>query len=281
MPKSLLEALNNHPSLSNRAALFTCRDRGQDCQYLENLGTTANLSELVLDFRPRRYIPVERLADLMFYQNQLLLRQPTLKSLTVKYRHQGARPPVDRIQMEREERLPSIERLSLEGYCFGPDYREIKFHMNAQCLRSLTLVACTNVQLFLLTAKIKLSQLIIRGPRWEIDPWPPASGQIVLGCFLCKGHGFEELELESLGIPHSIVGRIVKNNGSTIRKLRLHNFEHAILQQGSSQPVSQLNSIPWNVIDRIRTCCPHLQSLELDLTETDIIGVSERHSPDL
>ena len=155
MSKSLLEALNNHPKLSHRAALFTCWDRGQDCQYLENLGTKANLSELVLDFRPRTGVIVERLADLMFYQKHLLLGQPTLKSLTIKYRRQRARLPVDRIQMEREERLPSIERLSLEGYCFGRDDREIYYHMDAKCLRSLTLVACTNLHLFPVIAKIK------------------------------------------------------------------------------------------------------------------------------
>ena len=281
MPKSLLEALNNHPTLSNRAALFTCRCLRQDSQYLENLGTTANLSELVIDFGQRRYIPAERLAELMFYQKQLLLSQPTLKSLTIKYTYQGARSSIGRIQMEREERLPSIERLTLDGYCFGLDDREINFHLDAQCIRSLTLVACKTLHLLLVTAQLKLSQLIIRGPRWEMDLWSAVSERSILETFLCKGHGFDELELESLGIPYAIVGMIFKENGSTIRKLRLHNFEHAVLCRSHSQPVPQFKSIPLNIIYRIRSCCPNLPSLELDLTETDIIGVSEFRPPNL
>ncbi|KAL9075730.1 MAG: hypothetical protein Q9161_001482 [Pseudevernia consocians] len=142
MPKSLLDALHNHPKLFDRAALFTCWGLNEEREYLENLGTAPNLSELVIDFRPRRYVTAERIAELIFYQKQLLLKQQNLKSLTIKYRSDYARPYFDQIRMDRQERVPSIERLSLERYFFNLDNSGIQFHMDAQSLRSLTLVAC-------------------------------------------------------------------------------------------------------------------------------------------
>lgn len=274
MPKSLLEALHNHLKLSNRAALFTCWGLNEERQYLESLGTAVDLSEIVIDFRPRRYVPLGRLAELMFYQKQLLLRQQNLKSLTIKYRYNEVGPFIDQIDMDEQERLPSIERLSLERYWFSRDNKGIPFHLNAQSLRSLTLVACTNWHLLLGIPEMKLSQLTIRGPKWRMDPWSAVPERIVLQSFLCKGHDFEELDLESLGISHAIIGVIVTSHGSTIRKLRIHNFEHAVLLWGT-QPVPQFKSTPSHLILSICKYCPHLRSLELDLTELDIAGVSE------
>lgn len=147
MPKSLLDALHNHTKLSNRTALFTCWGLNEERQYLENLGTAVNLSELVIDFRPRHHVTSERLAELTFYQTQLLFRQQSLKSLTIKYRYDGIGPSIDQIHMDRQEQLPSIERLSLERYCFGLDNRGIQSHMSARSLRSLTLVACKKLAL--------------------------------------------------------------------------------------------------------------------------------------
>lgn len=271
MPKSLLEALNNHPKLSNQAALFTCWGLNEERQYLESLGTAANLSDLVIDFRPRLRVPLGRLGELMFYQKQLLLRQQNLKSLTIKYRYNNCVMLIAQIVMDGQERLPSIERLSLERYSFSLDNGGIQFHMNAPSLRSLTLVACRNWHLLLGIPEMKLSQLIILGPKWKMDPWSAVPERIVLQSFLCKGHDFEQLELESLGISHAIIGVIIKSNGSAIRKLRIHNFEHAVLL-GGAQPVPQFKSLPSHIILSICKHCPHLRSLELDLTETDITG---------
>lgn len=280
MPKSLLQALHNHPKLFDRAALFTCWGLNEERQYLENLGTAPNLSELVIDFRPRLYVTAERLAELIFYQKQLLLKQQNLKSLTIKYKSDSAHRYSNQIQMDRQERLPSIERLSLERHFFMKDNSGIQFHMNAQSLRSLTLVACVNWHRLLGIPNMKLSQLIIRAPRWKMDPWSAVPERIILQSFLCKDHDFEELELDSLGISHAIIGAIVKRNGSTIRKLRIRNFEHAVIPWGGNQPVLQLKSIPSQIIRNICSFCPHLRSLELDLAETDITGVSEFPSQD-
>ena len=280
MPKSLLEALHNHPKLFDRAALFTCWGLNEEREYLENLGTAPNLSELVIDFRPRRYVTAERIAELIFYQKQLLLKQQNLKSLTIKYRSDYARPYFDQIRMDRQERLPSIERLSLERYFFNLDNSGIQFHMDAQSLRSLTLVACVSWHLLVGMRNMKLSQLIIRAPWWKMDPGSAATERIILQCFLCKDHDFEELELDSLGISHAIIGAIVRRSGSAIRKLRIHNFEHAVYLGGGNQPVPQLKSIPSQIIRNICSYCPHLRSLELDLAETDITGVSEFPSQD-
>lgn len=274
MPISLLKALHNHSKLSNRGALFTCWGLNEDRQYLENLGTAANLSEFVIDFRPRHYVTAERLAELTFYQKQLLLRQKNLKSLTIKYRYEDARPFIDQIPMDGQERLPSIEWLSLERYRFGPDNNGLQFHMNVRSLRSLTLVACTDWHLFLGMPELKLSQLIIRAPRWKVPPWPAVYERTILQAFLCKDHDFKELELESLGISYANIDMIVKRNGGTLRKLRIHNFEHAVFFGSINKPVLQVRSIPSKIISSICSCCPNLRSLELDLTETDITGVS-------
>ena len=280
MPRPLLEVLHNHPNLSNRAALFTCWGTNEDRQYLENLGASANLSELVIEFRPRRNVTAEQLAELMFYQKQLLLKQQSLKSLSIKYRYKDTRPFIDQIHMEREERLPSIERLSLDGYRFRSDHRAIQFHIIAQSVRSLTLIAPRDWHLLLENSQMNLSQLIIRGPRWKMDPWTAVSERLVLQSFLCKRHRLEELELESVGIPHAIVGKIVERNGRTIRKLRIHTLEHAVFVPGNKQPAPQSTSIPSYVISSIQRYCTHLRSLELDLTETDISGVSNPFSLD-
>ena len=216
MPKSLLDALHNHTKLSNRTAFFTCWGLNEERQYVENLGTAVNLSELVIDFSPRHHVTSERLAELTFYQTQLLFRQQALKSLTIDYRYDGIGPSIDQIHMDRQEQLPSIERLSLEHYCVGLDNRGIQLHMSARSLRSLTLVACKNWHLLLGIPEIKLSQLIIRCPKWKMDPWSAVPERIVLQSFLCKDHNFEELELESLGLSHAMIGVIVKRNGSTI-----------------------------------------------------------------
>lgn len=47
----------------------------EECQYLESLGTAANLSELVIDFRPCRYVTAERLGESISYQGRRLLGQ--------------------------------------------------------------------------------------------------------------------------------------------------------------------------------------------------------------
>ncbi len=275
MPKSLLEALHNHPKLPCRSALFACWGLNEERQYLEDLGTTPYLAELVIDFRPRRHVTAELLAELTFYQKQLLLKQQNLKSLTIKFRYEDARMYLDQIRIDQQEQLPSIERLSLERYFFIRDGSGIQFHIKAQSLWSLTLIACTHWELLLGIPDMKLSQLIIRAPRWKTNPWSAVPERITLQSFLCRDHDFEELELDSLGISHAIIGAIVKKNGSTIRKLRIHNFEHAVRHRTGHQPVPQFKSVPTQIIRNICFYCPHLRSLELDLTETGITGVSE------
>lgn len=276
MPKALLEALHNHPKLSNRVALFACWGLKEERQYLEDLGTTLNFSELVIDFRPRGYVAAERLAELVHYQKHLILGQTTLKSLTIKNRYPNARPLIEPIQVEQDERLPSVQRLSLEHYQFTRDIRGLQFHIDVQSLRSLVLVACANWHLLLEIPHFKLSQLIIRRARRRTVSGLAVSEKIILQSFLCGGHGFEELELESLGIFNTTIDDTVKSNsGSTIRKLRLHNLEHYVFTRGTNQPVPRLRSTPFPTILNICRYCTHLQSLELDLTETDIISVSE------
>lgn len=277
MPDYLLEVVDNHPKLTNRAALFTCWGLHEDRQYVESLMTTASLSELVIDLRPHCSVNWKRLIELMYYQAQLIVKQQTLKSLTIKYKPGNTRPFICHIQMEPGERLLSIERLSLEHYVFGLDNSEIQCHMNGQHLRSLILVACINPQILLASVQMKLSQLIIRGPMWNRSAWLALPDGWQLESFLCKGHGLQELELESLGISYEIVRPIVQINGATIRKLRFHNFEHAVLLPGSRQPILLFKSIPSHIIHSIWSFCPHLQSLELDLDETDITRVSEAH----
>lgn len=279
MPKYLLEAVDNHPKLSNRAALFTCWGLNEDRQYLENLTSTDNHSELVIDFRPRCSVTPEWLVELMSDQTQLLLRQQTLKSLTIKYNYGSTWPAIVPIGLTPEERSPSIERLSLEYHHFIPRNGETQLHINGRRLRSLILVDCTNPQRLLAGFPMKLSQLIIRGPRWVSNALRAVSDRIQIESALCKGYGLQELELESLGISHEIIKPIVKSNGDTIRKLRLHKFEHGILTQSYRQPVLQFKSIPPHIIHSIWSFCPHLQSLELDLTETDITRVSGSHPP--
>lgn len=279
MPEYLFGVVDNHPKLSNRAALFTCWGLNEDRQYLENLTTTANLSELIIDFRPHHSFAIKRISEVIFNQAQLILKQQVLKSLTIKYRYGSTYPFLAQILMKPGERLPSIERLSLERYNFGLTDGEIQFHMNGQHLRSLILVACMNMQILLAGVQMKLSQLIIRGPWWKPSNLSAISDRIQIESFLCKGHSLQELELESLGISYDVVRQIVQSNGDTIRKLRFHNFEHAILLLGCRQPVLQFKSIPPHIIHSIWSYCPHLQSLELDLTETDITTVSGIHPP--
>lgn len=82
--------------------------------------------------------------------------------------------------------------------------------------------------------------------------------------------------MESLGVSRAIIGVIVKRNGSTIRKLHIHNLEQAVLLWRTDQPVPQCeSSIPSHVILSIWSYCPHLRSPELDLTKTDITGHSD------
>lgn len=114
----------------------------------------------------------------MFYQAQLILERQTLKSLTIKYGYGSTLPFISQIQMKPGERLPSIERLSLERYGFGPGNGEIQLHMNGQHLQSLIMVACTNPQNRLADVEMKLSQLIIRGPRWKPSALPAVSDRI-------------------------------------------------------------------------------------------------------
>lgn len=197
--------------------------------------------------------------------------------MTIKYRDEGARPWFDQIQLDQQEHLPSVERLSLECYHFSRDNRGIQCHVNAQSLRSLTLIACTDWQL-LLAPELKVSQLIIQAPRWRMDPWSAVPERIILQSFLCKAHDFEELDLESLGITSAIIGAIIKSNGITIRRLRIHNFERAVLLSRTIQPVPQFKSIPSHIIRSICNYCPHLRSLEIDLAEIDITGVSRPFS---
>lgn len=115
---------------------------------------------------------------MMFYQAQLILGRQTLKSLTIKYGHGSTLPFISQIQMKPGERLPSIERLSLERYGFGPGNGEIQFHMNRPHLQSLIMVACTNPQNLLVDVQMKLSQLIIQGSRWKPSALPAVSDRI-------------------------------------------------------------------------------------------------------
>lgn len=108
-----------------------------------------------------------------------------------------------------------------------------------------------------------------------MDPLSAVPERIVLQSFLCKDHDFEELELESLGLSHAIIGVIVKRNGSTIRKLGIRNFEHTVLLWGTNRPASHFKCIPSQLILSISKYCPHLRALELDLNEIDITGVSQ------
>ena len=278
MPKSMLKALQNHSRLSNQAALFTCWGLNEDRQYLETLATAANLSELTIVFRPRQHVTSERLAELIIYQKQLLLRQENLKTLAIKYRYEHGGPFIHQIHMDRQERLPSIERLSLERYHFSLDNRGLQFHLNTQSLRSLTLVACRDWHLLLQLPDMKLSQLAIRKLWWRTDPWSAVSERMILQSFLCRGHDFEELELESLGLSHAMIRTVVKNTGATVRKLRIHNFEHAAIPLSTNQPVPLFKSVPAHIILSLANYCSHLHSLELDLAETDITGVSEPSS---
>ena len=126
---------------------------------------TPNLSELVIDFRPRRHVTADLLADLTFSQKQLLLKQQNLKPLTIKFTYEDARMYFDQIRIDRQEQLPSIERLSLECYFLIRDSSGIQFDIKTQSLWSLTLVACTQWDLLLGIPNMKLSQLIIRAPR--------------------------------------------------------------------------------------------------------------------
>ena len=190
MPKSLLQALHHHPKLSNRAALFSCWGLNEDRQTLEDLGTTANFSEFVIDFGPRHYVTAEGLAESVFCQKQLLLRQQTMKCMTIRNRydntHRFIDQFIDQVQMEREKLLPSIEKLSLERYRFDVHDIGIQCHINAQSLRSLTSVACANLQVLLIIARLKLSQLIIWVLRCAGSPWPAVSERIMLECLLAK-----------------------------------------------------------------------------------------------
>lgn len=149
MPQALIVALYNHPRLSNRAALFTCWGLKEERQYLQNLEAAPSLSELAIDFRQRQYVKAEQLAEPMFYQKKLLLRQQKMKSLTFCIRHEAEGRFVDQIDIDPQEWLPCIERLSLECYRFDSDRRGVQFHLSVHNLRSLTLIACTNWHLLL------------------------------------------------------------------------------------------------------------------------------------
>lgn len=167
----------------------------------------------------------------MFYQAQLILERQTLKSLTIKYGHGSTWPFISQIQMKPGERLQSIERLSLECYGFGPGNGEIQFHMNGQHLRSLIMVACTNPQILLVDVQMKLSQLIIRGPRWKPSFLPAVPDRIQIeSFFFCKGHGLQELELESFGISYEIVRPIVQSNSD------LYDFETSADKHTARRP---------------------------------------------
>lgn len=200
-----------------------------------------------------------------------------LKSLTIKYRCEDARPVIDQIQMDRQEALPSIERLSLERYRFNLNKGGVQVHLNAQSLRSLTLVACTSRHLLLEIPEMRLSQLSsgsqigkrIHGERsLNVSYYSPPFTKFTTSRSL---NG-------SLGILHATIGVIVKRNASTTPRLRIQNFEHAVLIWGTDQPVPQFKSIPSHVILSIWKLCPHIRSLVLDRTETDITAVSETPS---
>ena len=72
-----------------------------------------------------------------------------MKSLTMCIRHEADGRLVDQTDMDPQERLPRIERLSLECYRFDSDMRGLQFHLSVHNLRSLTLIACTNWHLLL------------------------------------------------------------------------------------------------------------------------------------
>lgn len=63
----------------------------EERQYLQNLEAAPSLSELAIDFRQRQYVKAEQLAELMFYQKKLLVRQQNMKSLTICIRHEAER----------------------------------------------------------------------------------------------------------------------------------------------------------------------------------------------
>ena len=66
---------------------------------------------------------------------------------------------------------------------------------------------------------------------------------------------------------------MIRNNGKTLRELRIHNFDDLIYAHhfdANAVPTKPFRGLPEALIPIIRNACPQLETLAIDMTQKDV-----------
>lgn len=281
MPDSLALAFQKCPRLADRAALVTCWGLNEDREYVEKLGHQP-IDMLAIEWRPRKKVDKDRLTEIQFYQQRLLLSLPNLKGLAISFAHNRDCAFVDLIRMNNDEFLPPVKLLHLDHYRFSRHTGGLQFHLDTSNLQILTFLFCQRFEKFFFSMSksrrtLKILELAIHSPIWRTDLIPTQTSWLVW--FLSSQGSLAVLDLEMVGVPVKIVDIIVKNSGRTLKQLRLHDFENILQIAGVNAPIMQtkcFRSVPVSTLRIIVDCCPRLTILNIDLNQLHIKMVSHK-----
>ena len=88
--------------------------------------------------------------------------------------------------------------------------------------------------------------------------------------FLLSQKRLQVLHLEAIGLGPDILPTIIRNNGNTLRKVHLHYLTETVFMRyfdAYGEPIKCFRALPLYVVQAIRTHCPRIEALEIDLTQ--------------
>ena len=248
---------------------------------------TESLKTLTIEHQPRKVMDQPQPVESIESQDLFLRSLPGLETLTVRTIERSGVPALDIIHMDPTIRLPPIQRLHLSNYSFKLIVRGLQSNIDYVELKALVLENCQRPEVLFYCFGMgnprcpQWHEFILRRPAWDAAAYDTE----LLWMVLRYQRSLRTLELDFVGqvidmesSPQSL-GYVIRRNRKTLENLRLHDVSDALrLHTSRSMPeeTRQFKSIPILMLRKIRTWCPYLRSLCIDLVQSDAKVVRRR-----